>query len=129
MYMTQLADTLVNLQTLVCSNTVTKKIEGKDSADTTRPAPIEYNIGNIVAYGDTNGFGRTHKLKALWTGPFEIIEKTSTQAFTIKNAEKKHGITRILPKSCATGSNWRRDYFFCLIVLFALINFSFLVKP
>ncbi|KAJ9081952.1 hypothetical protein DSO57_1009408 [Entomophthora muscae] len=130
MYMMQFADTLVKLQALAYSNTVTKKLASKDSADTARPAPIEYKVDNIVAYCDTHGFGRTHKLTALWNGPSEIIEKKSTQAFTIKNADTKEEPLRKL--SChdwhAANQNYGSHVCLWLQVVFGVARVPFLLQ-
>ncbi|KAJ9061661.1 hypothetical protein DSO57_1018349 [Entomophthora muscae] len=77
----------MELQASSFSNTAIKT-QARSERDSANRAPLSsFEVGKGVAFCNTQGKVRSHKLEKLWVGPFEIIEKTSPDAYTIKDKD------------------------------------------
>ena len=82
-YFSKLVDTIIDLQSKAFSNSYKAKVKSIDYSKRRRPLP-KFSVGDLVLYHSSLGSYRLSKLSTLWKGPFLIIEKTSTDAYTIK---------------------------------------------
>ncbi|KAJ9087580.1 hypothetical protein DSO57_1031761 [Entomophthora muscae] len=93
-----LARTLIQLQSEAYSNALAKKIRSQEK-DNIWKAPLqEFQLGDWVLFYNTHGFSRAHKLATLWIGPFKIISRTSTDAYTIKEIKDRRMINCVHAK-------------------------------
>lgn len=86
-YLGQLANTLIKLQASAFSNTAIKTQARFERDSSNRALLPSFELGEGVAFCNTQEADRSHKLDNLWVGPFEIIEKTSPDAYTIKDKD------------------------------------------
>lgn len=97
-YAARLADTLIKLQSMAFANTMNSKIKALSQAGARRRHITNFTVGDMVAFCNTHGLGRSNKLSAIWIGPFEVIEKTSSDAYSIKDVKSGSIINRVHAK-------------------------------
>ena len=97
-YLERLIKTLIGLQSQAYSSSLQKKVKAHAAAEKNRCPLPTFQVGDTVLFHDTHGQGRSHKLDSLWKGPFEIIEKTSTDAYTIKELQDGRIVNRVHAK-------------------------------
>lgn len=84
-YLNNLTNTLIKLQSEAYSVSLAQKICLHERENQCHAPLPDFEVGEKVLYYDQHGFGRRNKLEFIWTGPFEVIAKTSYDAYTLKN--------------------------------------------
>ncbi|KAJ9086005.1 hypothetical protein DSO57_1008520 [Entomophthora muscae] len=87
MYQERLACTLIQLQSEAYSDSLAKKIRDQERDNKKRFNLPKFSVGDWVLFHNTHDNGCAHKLAAIWIGPFEIINKTFTDTYTIKDVK------------------------------------------
>ena len=101
-YLSTLTDTLIRLQAAAFTNVAHNKQLAYNRAQANLPPLPSFEVGESVSFCDTHGAGRANKLASIWSGPFTIIEKTSTDAYTIKCNSTGRLINRVHAKFLRT---------------------------
>ena len=94
-YLEKLSDTLIKLQAEALTEIITNRRAGKEADDKKRKPLEEFKVGSMVFYHDVHTPKRKAKLDSLWEGPFEIIEKTGQDAYTIKSTNEGQILNRV----------------------------------
>ena len=97
-YLKQLVEILVKIQTEYYSNIYEVKLKGFNRAVKDRRPLEEFDVGQIVMFYSNRGYGRKSKLTTLWSGPFEVIEKTGQNCYTLKDANNGQLVNKVHAK-------------------------------
>lgn len=97
-YLKELTTTIIALQSKAFSNSYISKINSVQYNKEKRKELRLYSEGDRVLYHPAHSIYRQNKLAALWKGPYEIIEKTSSDAYTIKDTTTGAVINRVHAK-------------------------------
>ena len=96
-YLENLICNIIEMQAKAFTSSYEKKILRAQKASHNTPFP-QYKDGDIVLFQHTHGTGQASKLDALWSGPFEILEKTSTDVYTLKHRQNFDIVNRVHAK-------------------------------